>query len=229
MSTAPRTAAFLRSPHTQCSFRPERWHSFAHYINSRLCLHPGLSGLVAGGWNRIQLMWQEERKSKREEKREREEAKGVARRRCGRSGSKGQFAGEGGGMWCGQGWVLGVIIPITCSAVSCSVDGCGLSTHSTLNPVPFLMLWFTLPSLLRNHHNMPMQTPHTPWVLSRTPTALFTQTYKFESGRCARCVFFTSVSDVISAQRVKLRHNQLFILHRILVQMGQRRMKDKHS
>lgn len=39
-----------------------------------------------------------------------------------------------------RGGCSGVIIPITCSTVSRSVDGCGLSTHSTLNPMPFLML-----------------------------------------------------------------------------------------
>lgn len=41
-------------------FKLDRWHSLAHYINSRLCLHRGLSGLVVGG--RIWLKWQNDRK-----------------------------------------------------------------------------------------------------------------------------------------------------------------------
>lgn len=141
--TYPAPLCFLWSLNTQCDFKPERWHSLAHCINSRLCLHGGLSGLVAGGRKGIQLMWQDEgaseREKKKKKKREGEKKQGgccekvweiwVKRTVCGRV------------VWCEQGWVLGVIIPITCSTVSCSVDGCGLSTHSTLlNPMPFLML-----------------------------------------------------------------------------------------
>lgn len=107
VSTAPPTAVFLRSPHAQRSFRPERWHSFAHYINSRLCLHPGLSGLVAGGWNRIQLMWQEERKSEREEKREREEAKGLLGEGVGDLGQKDSLQASGVGCGAGRGGCWG--------------------------------------------------------------------------------------------------------------------------
>ena len=48
----------------------------AHYINSRLCLHGGLSGLAAGGRKGIQLMWQErEREGAREREKERGEKK----------------------------------------------------------------------------------------------------------------------------------------------------------
>lgn len=91
------------------------------------------AGPVNGVRNRIQL------NAKRVEESEGIKEKGrekIVGRRCGRSGSKGQF----GGVW---GWALGSIIPITCSTVSCSVDGCGLNTHSTLDLMSFLMVWFS--------------------------------------------------------------------------------------
>lgn len=142
-----------------CAFMPFLYHTkqkttthtFHHYVFSLVTsLHSQwrfqtwevafsysfhkLEALLANGVrNRIQL------NAKRVEESEGIKEKGrekIVGRRCGRSGSKGQF----GGVW---GWALGSIIPITCSTVSCSVDGCGLNTHSTLDLMSFLMVWFS--------------------------------------------------------------------------------------
>lgn len=40
---------FACSTSPRCDFRAERWHSWARDADSGLCLHRGLSGLVAGG------------------------------------------------------------------------------------------------------------------------------------------------------------------------------------
>lgn len=121
-------AAFSWSPSPRCDSRPERRHSLVRYFTCRLCLHRSLSGLVAGGWDRIQPMRKEKAKSKKKKGEKEichERMRGIWVKRTvwGRAGG----VGEG---WCGQRWVLGVIIPITWSTVSCSVDGGGLSTHT---------------------------------------------------------------------------------------------------
>lgn len=73
----------------------------AHYINLRLCLHRGLSGLVAEGLNEIQLMWQEEeRDSEKERKRERKET-GLLGEGVGDLGQKDSLRASG--VVCGVG------------------------------------------------------------------------------------------------------------------------------
>lgn len=82
----------------------------AHYINSRLCLHRGLSGLVAGGRNGIQLMWQEARKKRKEKKKQgsaRYETRGLLGEGVGDLGQKDTERASGVGCGVGRGGCWG--------------------------------------------------------------------------------------------------------------------------
>lgn len=160
----------LWSPHTQSCFRPERWHSLAYYINSRLCLHRGLSGLVVGGWSGVQpsvLRGAGGRKGGREGGRERgeggESRRGdrvrgiwVKRTVCGQAGWYVLWAGAGAGGDHPYHMFLGVLQRGRLRAKR--------AQHTQPRALPDALIFFFFSPLLlllracRNLHNMPMQT-----------------------------------------------------------------------